>query len=1282
MNHIEHTKTKTNRVSWIAHLDWNTRLYESTSWHKRRLRRISHLTNKVRLDLESRKISQHDILPGNDPLNTCGVIYAVVHVPSGATYVGQTINSPHKRLQQHWHTRHTSTEFRHRYLYRRMAKQPAFNFVVWPLEKIDPVLYECEDSKLRKARFRRAATHREAFWVRALNTLHPKGLNAVLPHMSLGPTRRSSRVDRWRQHCKNAPDVNHTPHTFVNIQNGTVSINTGPGPHLHTRIELSKLFAHASQQQWDAIETHISTASHSQRSRLLRWLHQNIDNNHMCSVVQELEKHIRKYLKRRYRYTSQQQKTDSQHFIKIVHAHECLRACKLRSILHDSSITQLHCDPELASSLRICDKLIPPLRAQFCNFTNVSLQVTSNMSLPPANTCPCRQAFPNCTDLVDEHVVTVNYNNIPDNGLRHLFWQGSKYRLNFNHADAIHAVTIGLNEHIDKVCTSNTARFLTAEQRTTMKDKLTTWRDEVLRRAISNLKTYNHQLQSSIPLSTHIALKHLHNNFVICPVDKTSHNLAICCKQWYLHRLSTELDSPSYTSVQESPQTILNHHAQWNKDRGYAHVNVLPYLYYVLKAHKSPATGRGIAGTTLQNQVDTANTHQPTSSTPITIGDIPQTPGQRTDTRHRTYTSSCTHASPNSHEHRHIDSQPSTPAPAEHDNTRPHEPVSRIHSTPLQKPRNSTTAASRALSYALQGVIQTLRCKDNEFFEATGARRFWIVQSAEEVINEIKGEPSIFQHLTPRTADFTAMYTKLPQDRILRNVEKAIREAHTYQKSNTPHEQLFMHTTTKMRGQWTHIQGDNCLSVEDMIAHLHFIVKNTYFMASDGTLRHQQFGIPMGTNAGPEIANLCLYMDEAAYVDKLIADGLLRDAQKHAYTRRFIDDVLSWSTLPPSADEYGLEWKETTNPDGSCTFLGVKIQKWLNGMIRLSVFDKAAEWNFHVIRYPSKYSNIPIHQPAGIFTGQTARFGQICNNMSDFKHAVTQLTLRLLLRGHHTSVLMKGWNKYVQRHHRRSTCFTTKITHWFKKMVKWALHHPLADPSMLTQKVSALQPTSTQTNTTPHPNSAPFGVDASGSCAGSTPAAHNMQQPPIPRGKRQRHDTTPAERPRKRTRITTNLCNLCGLHALNACLQSYALPSHTADTLLQVATQVDAHEDNFFSEHPDVDSRRLRALRRTLGTNRNSNGFTMSTLLHALTLVHIQHTQYSNLPISSLPNTCRAILLHKLDPEPIGHFLAICKRNDTWQLWDSTSCTQSFTSTADMLSCASEFPTVIVTFAS
>ena len=56
--------------------------------------------------------------------------------------------------------------------------------------------------------------------------------------------------------------------------------------------------------------------------------------------------------------------------------------------------------------------------------------------------------------------------------------------------------------------------------------------------------------------------------------------------------------------------------------------------------------------------------------------------------------------------------------------------------------------------------------------------------------------------------------------------------------------------------------------------------------------------------------------------------------------------------LSPNFELYGMECCETTLPDGSVVYLGGTI-KHINGRIDISVFDKAADWPFLVLRYPT-----------------------------------------------------------------------------------------------------------------------------------------------------------------------------------------------------------------------------------------------------------------------------------------------------------------------------------------
>ena len=83
----------------------------------------------------------------------------------------------------------------------------------------------------------------------------------------------------------------------------------------------------------------------------------------------------------------------------------------------------------------------------------------------------------------------------------------------------------------------------------------------------------------------------------------------------------------------------------------------------------------------------------------------------------------------------------------------------------------------------------------------------------------------------------------------------------------------------------------------------------------------QRIGLPIGTNASPDIANLTLYRDGVACVDDLLRSDPCR-AQLPAPTHRFIVNLLTLDTLPPSSALSGLEWKEAALADGTCSFLG------------------------------------------------------------------------------------------------------------------------------------------------------------------------------------------------------------------------------------------------------------------------------------------------------------------------------------------------------------------------
>jgi len=355
--------------------------------------------------------------------------------------------------------------------------------------------------------------------------------------------------------------------------------------------------------------------------------------------------------------------------------------------------------------------------------------------------------------------------------------------------------------------------------------------------------------------------------------------------------------------------------------------------------------------------------------------------------------------------------------------------VSRIHHRVIHSPKISTTAASVRLSEYLQTVMTILKEKDKILFRNNGYRRCWFEKSAESVFHDIKRNKTDLIHKKPRTFDFSTMYTCLPHEKIFTNLRIAIKEASNFQ-------QALISATAKL----TYDHDISTTEKIDNIMNLvYFVVQNTYLDNNDATLKHQSIGIPMGTNAAPELANLTLYVDEANFIDQLILDSQKDKAILYKHTYRFIDDILTWDVLPPSTDIYGLKYIKQVLSDGSVTFLGAKIQLLSNGSLRMSVFDKTSEYSFAVIKFSHYDSNSPEHQSAGIFQGQLVRYRHICNSMRDFKMAVTLLTLRMLSRGHPPSQLTKGWNKNLLRYPKDRNTSYSFLRRWFRRMLFWVV---------------------------------------------------------------------------------------------------------------------------------------------------------------------------------------------------------------------------------------------------
>ena len=158
---------------------------------------------------------------------------------------------------------------------------------------------------------------------------------------------------------------------------------------------------------------------------------------------------------------------------------------------------------------------------------------------------------------------------------------------------------------------------------------------------------------------------------------------------------------------------------------------------------------------------------------------------------------------------------------------------------------------------------------------------------------------------------------------------------------------------------------------------LEFLVDNI-FVVFGGKVFQQIVSIPMGTNCAPLLADIFLYLYEAEFVQSLLSTGRTKLASQFNFTYRYIIDVLSINN--PDFENYlgqmypaELDIKDTTESNISSSYLDFLLSIESDGQLRISLYDKRDDFNFHITNFPFLSSNIPSSPTYGVFISQLIR---------------------------------------------------------------------------------------------------------------------------------------------------------------------------------------------------------------------------------------------------------------------------------------------------------------------
>ena len=275
----------------------------------------------------------------------------------------------------------------------------------------------------------------------------------------------------------------------------------------------------------------------------------------------------------------------------------------------------------------------------------------------------------------------------------------------------------------------------------------------------------------------------------------------------------------------------------------------------------------------------------------------------------------------------------------------------------------STKPLSRLASSIYKHIFNQVRSFHHKSTFYKNYNHFWVIENSDPVIEKLTRLNKTKRARNISTYDFSTLYTKLPHDELIANLNEIVDFAFQggNQKKDGNRKYLTVRGTSTF---WTKTKhGKNSFTKSQIKLLTSHLIQETYFQI--GTLLFKQcIGIPMGIDPAPFWANLHLYSYECSFITGLMSSDKGR-AMKFRYATRFIDDNCnlnddgefgrSFSEIYPNNLEVKCEHEGT-----HATFLQLDITI-RGGLAIYKLFDKRDNFPFFIVRMPDLGGNIPSH---------------------------------------------------------------------------------------------------------------------------------------------------------------------------------------------------------------------------------------------------------------------------------------------------------------------------------
>ena len=282
--------------------------------------------------------------------------------------------------------------------------------------------------------------------------------------------------------------------------------------------------------------------------------------------------------------------------------------------------------------------------------------------------------------------------------------------------------------------------------------------------------------------------------------------------------------------------------------------------------------------------------------------------------------------------------------------------------------------------------------------EFTGTKRWWVIDNNQEVLKIIKKINENRHAKSVNTYDFSTLYTNIPHNSLKEALSIIIEKCFANSK-------MKYITLNNCEAYWSKNQSTNLFSLSKptLLSCINFLIDNTYFKCGDLIYR-QNIGIPMGTDPGPDFANLFLHHYEFNYIhgNTRTKYGVCKKLSK---SFRYIDDIVVFNGETQfEAEKSNIYPQELTlnkenNVNQKASFLDIDIEIIDNKFVT-SLYDKRKDFNFQIVNYPFLCGNVPKRQSYGVFLSQVIRFSRVCMKYQCFIRECRILTRKLLRQGY------------------------------------------------------------------------------------------------------------------------------------------------------------------------------------------------------------------------------------------------------------------------------------------